>query len=488
MRVVLSYFRADTTRSAPNVGDYVVADARVRLPLVKELPTDIDEVTVVKRHGALLIATAKQVHVVAGASWMQCLLHEMPAWVRLRLRALLPADVFPVASAILIGDRSAIDPDDAKAYSLSGTAHMFSVSGSHVAIVVAVLMIFSGGRARLWSLVMWSVVLIIYIAITGAEPPAVRAGIMGVTALVGRYLQRDVYALNLLCASVIAMVTISPMQIYDVGFQLSVLATASLIVLPPLYNEVWERITNKTLRTSWVRRVFQMLSFSASATIGTALPSMISFASVAVAGVLINPLVIPLLSLAVLTSAAVLIPLPSMIIDPFVWITSMLVRITDALTHWAALAGIEEAPVHYRVALTLTMCTMLLWPVTAISAHRAIIRFMVGCAATYLLVVLRPPAPQAPLQACILREHGIAVYTHHPPYGRLIIIGKENAPRDGALQRWAVSLQPTPAIAGHGAWGRKMAGAIQAHVVGSGNDIIRHNGHGAGGDRGGNSR
>lgn len=488
MRVVLSYFRADTTHQAPKAGEYVVADARVRLPLVKELPTDIDEVSLVKRHGALLIATTKQVHVVAGASWMQRLLHEMRGWVRWRLRTMLPADVFPVALAILIGDRSAIDPDDAKAYSLSGTAHMFSVSGSHVAIVVAVLMIFSGGRARLWSLVMWSVVLMMYIAITGAEPPAVRAGIMGVTALVGRYLQRDVYALNLLCASVIAMVTFSPMQIYDVGFQLSVLATASLIVLPPLYNEVWERITNKTLRTSWIRRVFQTLSFSASATIGTALPSMISFTSVAVAGVLINPLVIPLLSLAVLTSAVVLIPLPSMILDPFVWITSMLVRITDALTHWAARAGIEEAPVHYRVALTLTMCTALLWPVTATRAHRAIIRFVVGCTATFVLVMMRPPGPQAPLQACILREHGVVVYQAKPMPGRLYIIGKENAPRDGALMRWAVSIQPTPAIAGYGTWGRKMAGAIQAHVVGSGNDSNRHSGHGARGDRGGNSR
>lgn len=33
-----------------------------------------------------------------------------------------------------------------------------------------------------------------------------------------------------------------------------------------------------------------------------------------------------------------------------------------------------------------------------------------------------------------------------------------------------------------------MAGAIQAHVVGSGNDSNRHSGHGARGDRGGNPR
>ncbi|MEY2719676.1 MAG: hypothetical protein RLZZ273_1042, partial [Bacteroidota bacterium] len=340
MRVMLTYFRQDTLRPAPVAGEYVIADARVRLPLEKALPTDIDEPAMLRRYGALLVAMAKQVHVVAGAGRTQRIMHNVRSWVRWRLQQVLPDDVYPVALAILIGDRSAIEPDDAKAYSLSGTAHMFSVSGSHVAIVVAVLMIFSGGRARIGSLLLWCLVLSAYIFLTGAEPPAVRAGTMGVTALIGRYMQRDVYALNLLCASVIVMVCISPLQIYDVGFQLSVLATASLIVLPALYLELWMRITSKRIGRSWLRRIYQTLSLSAAATVGTALPSMVAFTSVAVAGVLINPVVIPLLSLGVLTSAAVLLPLPSMLINPFVWVTSMLVRSADALAHWAASAGI----------------------------------------------------------------------------------------------------------------------------------------------------
>ncbi len=488
MRVMITFFRQDTLIAEPRVGEYVIADARVRLPLEKSLPTDIDEPSMLRRYRAQLMATAKHVHVVAGAGMIQRTLHEMRAWVRNRLRQVQPNDVYPVALAILIGDRSAIEPDDAKAYSLSGTAHMFSVSGSHVAIVVAVLMIFSGGRARLWSLLLWCVVLSAYIFLTGAEPPAVRAGIMGVTALIGRYMQRDVYALNLLCASVIVMVCISPLQIYDVGFQLSVLATASLIVLPPLYLELWMRITSKRIGRSWLRTVYQTLSFSAAATVGTALPSMVAFSSVAVAGVLINPVVIPLLSLAVLTSAAVLLPLPSIFIDPFVWVTSMLVRSSDALAHWAAGAGIEQVPTSYRVALTLIICTTLLWPITSATALRALMRLIIGVVATAALLVMRPPPSAAPPEGVHLREHGIAIYARHPPPGRLIIIGRDNAPRDAALLRWTAQMQPPPKVIGIGTWGRKMAGAIRAQVVGSGHDSIRHSGHGAGRDRRGYPR
>lgn len=488
MRVMITFFRQDTLMAEPRVGEYVIADARVRLPLEKSLHTDIDEPSMLRRYRAQLVAAAKHVHVVAGAGMLQRTLHEMRAWVRYRLRQVLPNDVHPVALAILIGDRSAIGPDDAKAYSLSGTAHMFSVSGSHVAIVVAVLMIFSGGRARLGSLVLWCVVLTAYIALTGAEPPAVRAGIMGVTALIGRYMQRDVYALNLLCASVIAMVCISPLQIYDVGFQLSVLATASLIVLPPMYLELWMRNSTKGIGRSWLRRVFQTMSFSASATVGTALPSMIAFSSVAVAGALINPLVIPLLSLAVLTSAAVLLPLPSVLLDPFVWITAMLVRCSDTLAHWAAMAGIEQVPISYRMALTLLMCTAMLWPITSATALRALLRLIIGVVATVALVMMRPPPAAAPTEGVHLREHGIAVYTRYPLPGSLVVVGLENAPRDAALMRWAAMLQPQPVVSGYGTWGRKMAGAIRAHVVGSGHDSIRHSRYGAGRDRGGNSR
>ena len=492
MRVMITFFRQDTLIAEPRVGEYVIADARVRLPLEKALPTDIDEPAMLRRYGALLVATAKQVHVVAGAGRTQRIMYNVRSWVRWRLQQVLPDDVYPVALAILIGDRSAIEPDDAKAYSLSGTAHMFSVSGSHVAIVVAVLMIFSGGRARLSSLVLWCVVLTAYIALTGAEPPAVRAGIMGATALVGRYMQRDVYALNLLCASVIAMVCISPLQIYDVGFQLSVLATASLIVLPPLYLELWMRVSNKRIGRSWLRRIYQTTSLSAAATVGTALPSMVAFSSVAVAGVLINPLVIPLLSLAVLTSAAVLLPLPSVLLDPIVWITAMLVRWSDTLAHWAATAGIEQVPTSYRVALTLLMCTAMLWPITSATALHALMRLIIGVVATAALLVMRPP-PSAPPSApppegVHLREHGIAVYVRFPPPGRLVIIGRDNAARDASLLRWGALLQPKPVVSGYGTWGRKMAGAIRAQVVGSGHDSIRQSQHGAGRDRWGNPR
>ncbi|MFN5377980.1 MAG: hypothetical protein ACK5BQ_04340, partial [Ignavibacteria bacterium] len=209
---------------------------------------------------------------------------------------------------------------------------------------------------------------------------------------------------------------------------------------------------------------------------------------VAVAGALINPLVIPLLSLAVLTSAAVLLPLPSALLDPFVWITAMLVRCSDTLAHWAAMAGIEQVPISYRVALTLLMCTAMLWPITSATALRALMRLIIGVVATAALLAMRPQNNPSAIEGVHLREHGIAVYVRHPPPGRLIIIGRDNAARDASLLRWTASLQPKPVVSGHGTWGRKMAGAIRAQVVGSGDDSIRHSGHGAWRDRGGNSR
>ncbi len=54
MRVMITFFRQDTLIAEPRVGEYVIADARVRLPLEKSLPTDIDEPSMLRRYRAQL--------------------------------------------------------------------------------------------------------------------------------------------------------------------------------------------------------------------------------------------------------------------------------------------------------------------------------------------------------------------------------------------------------------------------------------------------
>ena len=137
--------------------------------------------------------------------------------------------------ALLTGHRAGMEPDTRGAFASAGIAHVLAVSGLHVGILVALLLVvlkpldLTGSRMPRYLLVMllvWA-----FAVLTGLGAPVVRAAVMTVCLLAGVMLQRPGSAVNSLCVAAFVILLFNPRALYDAGFLLSFGVTAGIILL-----------------------------------------------------------------------------------------------------------------------------------------------------------------------------------------------------------------------------------------------------------------
>ncbi len=103
-----------------------------------------------------------------------------------------------------------------------GTSHLLSVSGFHVGVIILVAsFIFRAGRWRVPAL---SLLLWLYVLITGAPASALRAGLMIQVALLGELLGRPSASVNSVSVAAVLLLLNNPFLFWDIGWRLSVLA------------------------------------------------------------------------------------------------------------------------------------------------------------------------------------------------------------------------------------------------------------------------
>lgn len=145
----------------------------------------------------------------------------------------LPATSRSLLAGLILGDDRAQPDELGAAFEAAGLTHLLAVSGQNVAFVLAVAGPFLqrlGLRTRLWATLG---VLAFFTVVTRFEPSVLRAVAMASAAAVSATLGRPASGVRLLALAVTALVLIDPMLVHSVGFQLSVLATAGIIVGAP---------------------------------------------------------------------------------------------------------------------------------------------------------------------------------------------------------------------------------------------------------------
>lgn len=150
---------------------------------------------------------------------------------------------FSIAAALLYGFRSDISEDNIRAFTNTGTIHVLSVSGMHVAILFGFLsLIFKRINWRgpaswlpflLTLLIIWS-----YAFIAGLDPPIARAAIMISFIVCAEHFRRSRSTFNTLIAAALLILICAPRSIMDVGFQLSFLAVLGMTLLIPIFERV----------------------------------------------------------------------------------------------------------------------------------------------------------------------------------------------------------------------------------------------------------
>ncbi|WP_232070801.1 ComEC/Rec2 family competence protein [Mycobacterium lacus] len=151
-------------------------------------------------------------------------------------RGVLPADQAAMLPALVLGDTSAVTTETGREFRAAGMTHLTAVSGANVTIVCAAVLFSArlfGPRA---AVTMAAVALIAFVVVVQPTASVMRAAVMGAIALAGMLSSRRRQAIPALSATVLLLMAIAPQLAVDIGFALSVVATAALVVIAPIWS------------------------------------------------------------------------------------------------------------------------------------------------------------------------------------------------------------------------------------------------------------
>lgn len=140
-----------------------------------------------------------------------------------------------VLLAVVYGDESKLSPDVREQFRRAGVVHLLVASGANVAILTGWICLVGGwlGYAphRCAGLALWLVPP--YVVLTGGAPGMVRAGSMACFGLLARWTGHCTELGRTLLLASLAVLLWDPGYAFDLGFQLSFVAVASLAWLQP---------------------------------------------------------------------------------------------------------------------------------------------------------------------------------------------------------------------------------------------------------------
>lgn len=169
-----------------------------------------------------------------------------------RQSAALPADAAALLPGVTIGDTRAVPDDLRDALRVAGLTHLTAVSGAHFALVGALVLAAAGalGVPRRGQAVAVLAVGAALVLLVGASPSVVRAAGMGVVAVAGLLVGRPSRSPAALAAAVVALLVMDPWQARELGFVLSVVATAGLVLLGVPLAERWRDVLPHPVATA----------------------------------------------------------------------------------------------------------------------------------------------------------------------------------------------------------------------------------------------
>ena len=296
------------------VGDGIAARSVLKQPS-NFGTSNFDYATYLKAHGVsaqtfiYLSDWRKAVVSLRGLTVMQrsrlsflCLRHKLIE----RYRSLgLEGQGFAVAAAMTLGHRTDISPELREAYSAAGVSHVLALSGMHLTVIYMLLSyIFVGRRMAFLRETLIVAVIWVYVFMVGMPPSVVRAAIIITVCSLVTLTGRDRMSLNTLALTALTMLLANPFCLYDVGFQLSFLSVAGILILHKRIGPlVPPHFLQRHRLVAWLWNLFVM---SCSAQLATAPLVAYHFGTVSFSFLLSNVVVIPAVTVILYLSAAML--------------------------------------------------------------------------------------------------------------------------------------------------------------------------------------
>ncbi|MCA9101893.1 MAG: DNA internalization-related competence protein ComEC/Rec2 [Planctomycetales bacterium] len=359
-----------------------------------------------------------------------------------------------LAAALVLGRRDALDDDTIDAFRATGTLHLLAISGMHVGILAGVwfLLLRLGLLPRGMALAAVVALTCLYAALTGGNPPVIRAAVMIAMLCGALALGRRRIGFNVLAAAVLVLLALNPTDLFETGPQLSVLASAVLIGVAPLLvtrrpADPLDRLLaqsrpwpERALR--WCgQRYWQLTCVSLAVWIATLPLIMARFHTAAPLALVLNPLLIVPVTLALVSGFAILVT--GTLLPPLAMAAAVVCRASLDVLAWAVDAGYAytgrstwtAGPADWWLLgfyAALAGCAL-------VSRYRPLPRRWIAAALSlWILIGLAPPLLRAAWPAERLEMHalsvgrGLAVVLHLPDGKTLLYDAGHLGPPDSA--------------------------------------------------------
>ncbi len=287
-------------KSVPEYGEMILVKACPRFPEKARNPYDFD-------YGKSLFY--KEIYHTASArtqDWVN-LGHfrgNVLVWTSIRARNFLVKtlkdnglkdDELDIGAALLLGANSDFDPELRQIYGKAGVTHILSVSGLHVGLIFLVFsQILSCIKGNRFNNLLRSFILIVliwaYAFLTGLSPAVQRSALMLSLVILARDMRRKPHLLNVLSGSAFLILLSDPYLITNLGFQLSYLAVAGIVLLEPLISDLLE------FQHPWLEKAWKLCSVSFAAQAATSPLSIFYFHQFPLYFLPANLIIIPLSS------------------------------------------------------------------------------------------------------------------------------------------------------------------------------------------------
>lgn len=282
-----------TSDNPVKTGFYIHFSGNLRRPKEPTNPNQFNYAAFLARqniHSQIFVTGVKSSHPDHNSAfWLK-----RQIYVRNAISSLFSDDNAPLSRAIILGDRSDLDPELRKAFSRAGLAHLMAVSGMHVGfILLPVWFVLPWFRKstllKCVGLFSGGLLLLTYAGVTGFSVSVSRASLMAFFLMLARLYHKPGTSINILGAAAFILLLLDPHLLFDVGFQLSFAAV--IIILTTLPGTRF--LLPKKHRYRYTGSLFQFVMVSLLVQ-GGLFPVLITyFHEFSIAGPLSNTLAVP---------------------------------------------------------------------------------------------------------------------------------------------------------------------------------------------------
>ncbi|MBL0749606.1 ComEC/Rec2 family competence protein [Nocardioides sp. G10] len=369
------------------------------------------------------------------------------AAVRRSVRAVVAgrdADARELVPALVVGDDGGLDPALSDDFRTTGLTHLLAVSGTNLTLVVGAVLVlgrWAGVRGR-WLRVLAAAGIVGFVVTARAEPSVVRAAAMGTVALLGMGSNGRSRGTRGLGVAVLALLLVWPRLAVTAGFALSVLATAGILLLAPVWRDALMRWTPR-----WVAEAVSIpLAAQVACTpVVAALSGQVSLVAVA-ANLLTAPAVAPatVLGLGGGLLGLAWTPIGVVVAAPAAWSAQWII----AVARWGA--DVPGAAVAWGTG-PLALVLLTLGCLASVPLAPRVLRHpgsALACTGLLVVVMLvRPPSPGWPpegwvLVACDVGQGDGLVLRAGPHAAVIVDAGPDPAAMDACLDRLEIAEVP----------------------------------------------